>query len=114
MEDLQQALQKLLADPQQLSELSALAASFGFPPPDASEASSAAPPHPEAPLQPPTPSKPPIQRPSPPSGAPDDRREKLLLALKPFLKPSRQKKLDQALRIARLTHIAGSAFRGPD
>ena len=43
---------------------------------------------------------------------PGDRREKLLLALRPFLKPERQEKLDRALRIAQLTQLAGSAFSG--
>lgn len=41
---------------------------------------------------------------------PGDRREKLLMALRPFLKPERQEKLDRALRIAQLTQLAGSAF----
>lgn len=43
---------------------------------------------------------------------PGDRREKLLMALRPFLKPERQEKLDRALRIAQLTQLAGSAFSG--
>ena len=44
--------------------------------------------------------------------SPGDRREKLLMALRPFLKPERQEKLDRALRLARLTHLAGGALRG--
>ena len=87
MDDLQSALQQLLADPQQLAELASMASALGLHPP----------PRPEGP-RPPMP--------------PGDRREKLLMALRPFLKPERQEKLDRALRIAQLTQLAGSAFSG--
>ena len=43
--------------------------------------------------------------------APDDRRTALLEALKPFLKPERREKLDQAARIARLTRVVRAALR---
>ena len=43
--------------------------------------------------------------------APDDRKTALLAALKPFLKAERQEKIDQALRIARLTRVIKSAFQ---
>ena len=42
-------------------------------------------------------------------GSGDDRRVALLTALKPFLKPARQEKIDTALRLARLFH-AGKRF----
>lgn len=43
--------------------------------------------------------------------APDDRKTALLEALKPFLKPERREKLDQAARIARLTRVVRAALR---
>ena len=45
----------------------------------------------------------------------DDRRAALLTALRPFLRPERQEKIDQAVRIARMTKLARSAaelFKG--
>ena len=43
--------------------------------------------------------------------AQDDRKTALLAALKPFLKPERQEKMDQAVRIARLTRVIRAALR---
>lgn len=43
--------------------------------------------------------------------AQDDRKTALLAALKPFLKPSRQEKIDQAVRIARLTRVIRAALK---
>ena len=105
MDDLQSALQQLLADPQQLAELASMASALGLHPPEGG-------PPPQPPPKPPEPEdqkRPEGPRPPMPPG---DRREKLLLALRPFLKPERQEKLDRALRIAQLTQLAGSAFSG--
>ena len=117
MDDLQSALQQLLADPQQLAELASMASALGLHPPEGGP-----PPQPQS--NPPelepetrpagqnqgdTPPRP--EGPKPPM-PPGDQREKLLLALRPFLKPERQEKLDRALRIAQLTQLAGSAFSG--
>ena len=44
-------------------------------------------------------------------GAGDDRRVALLTALKPFLKPERQAKLDRAIQIARLTRVIRAGFQ---
>ena len=41
----------------------------------------------------------------------DDRKTALLSALKPFVKPERYAKLDQAIRIARLARVIRVAFR---
>lgn len=41
----------------------------------------------------------------------DDRKTALLEALKPFLRPERQAKVDQAVRIARLTKVIRTAFQ---
>ena len=98
MEGLEDALQKLLKDPAQLAELSALAQSLGLGPP-------------ESPPEPPQPkSAPPPVSAAPPCGPFGARQEQLLLALKPFLKPSRQEKIDRALRAALLSRLAGSAL----
>lgn len=40
----------------------------------------------------------------------DDRRAALLAALKPFLKPERQRKMDRAIQIARLSRVIRVAF----
>lgn len=111
MSDLEQALQALLRDPKQLAELSALASSLGFPPPE----QTAETPPPSAPApEPPRPPMPAMPAMSPPPPRPPDplaRQKQLLSALKPFLKPSRQEKLDRALRAVQLSALASSAFR---
>ena len=43
--------------------------------------------------------------------AQDDRKTALLEALRPFLKQSRQEKIDQAVRIARLSRVVRTAFQ---
>ena len=108
MDDLQSALQQLLADPQQLAELASMASALGLHPPEGG-------PPPQPPTKPEDqkrPDAPPQQEGPRPPMLPGDRREKLLMALRPFLKPERQEKLDRALRIAQLTQLAGSAFSG--
>ena len=44
-------------------------------------------------------------------GRTDDKKAALLEALKPFLKPERQAKVDQAARIARLSRVAKAALQ---
>ena len=44
-------------------------------------------------------------------GRTDDKKAALLEALKPFLKPERQAKVDQAARLARLSRVAKAALR---
>lgn len=116
MSDLEQALQALLRDPKQLAELSALASSLGFPPPEqTAESPPPSAPAPEPPRPPmPPPDRPPMPAMPPPPPRPPDplaRQKQLLSALKPFLKPSRQEKLDRALRAVQLSALASSAFR---
>ena len=41
----------------------------------------------------------------------DGKQEALLLALKPYLAPERRNKIDEALQIARISHLAGAALR---
>ncbi len=42
----------------------------------------------------------------------NDERAQLLYALKPFLKPERQNKVDSALRLARLLRVGKTFFKG--
>lgn len=46
------------------------------------------------------------------NGGGNDERAQLLYALKPFLKPERQEKIDTALRLARLFHVGKTFFKG--
>lgn len=45
------------------------------------------------------------------SEAADRKQEALVRALRPFLRPGRQSKLDRAMQIAKLSHIAGIALK---
>lgn len=111
MDDLQSALQQLLADPQQLAELASMASALGCIRPRAARRPS----HRRNRRNRKIKSGRMRRRGRKGQGRPCRRatgREKLLMALRPFLKPERQEKLDRALRIAQLTQLAGSAFSG--
>ena len=41
----------------------------------------------------------------------DEKQEALFHAIRPYLKPSRQNKLDRALKLAKLSHLAGAALK---
>ena len=41
----------------------------------------------------------------------DGRQEALIRALEPYLKPNRRKKLERAMRLAQLSHLAGFALQ---
>ena len=106
-ENLEEKLSQVLNDPNSMAQLMSFAQSLGMAPPDA----------------PPPP--------GPPPGAPpgddafvrgilqlvrqanqtDGPQEALLAALKPYLRPERREKLDRALRIARISQLAGSALK---
>ena len=104
MDDLQSALQQLLADPQQLAELASMASALGLHPPEGGPPPQPPPkpPEPEDQKRPDAPPRPEGPRPPMPPG---DRREKLLMALRPFLKPERQEKVERAVKAARLIHM---------
>ena len=46
--------------------------------------------------------------------AENGREAALFNALKPFLKPNRREKIDKAMRVARISHLAGYAIRNLD
>ena len=104
-EGLEEKLSQILNNPDSMAQIMSMAQSFGF--------------QPEA-------------EPSPPSSnlldeemmrsmmqlfrqvqQNDGRQEALLRALKPYLAPDRQEKLDRAVQLARLSHIAGFALGKP-
>lgn len=108
---LEQAIGAILQDPEQMQTILSFAKSLGLSPPEA-------PPKPEPPPTPPQKEPPPrtsndalgelLQK----AGQLDKRQENLLNALKPFLKPERREKIDRAMQAARLSRLAGAAFRG--
>lgn len=121
----EEQLNQILGDPQAMGQIMSLAQSLSGKqeehqeePPDREEGSETAPPPVE-------------EEPSPLSAlagldpkllqmgmgllseysAQDDKKTALLAALKPFLKPERQEKMDQAVRIARLTRVIRTALK---
>lgn len=108
-EGFEDKLNQILSDPDSMAKIMNLAQSLGGP--------SAAP------------NGPPDPPPKPPPPPPDDafvkgilrlmqqaqhtdkRQEALLCALKPYLAPERQAKIDEALRIAKLSQLAGFALK---
>ena len=92
MADLEETLHALLSDPETMGQLQALASQLGLdgaaPSEDGEEA--------------------PGQAPSPP---PFDLADALIAALRPYLRPERQRKLDQAVRLAGLSRAARQAYR---
>ena len=134
MDGLEDKLQHILNDPQSMAQILSMAQSFGLQPPEPSRAP--APPNGPAP-PPPKPSPGPGSQPNPPPGPPpsapappmdprmlqtlmrlmqqaqqsDGKQEALICALKPFLAPERREKMDRAMQIARISHLAGFALR---
>lgn len=114
-EKLEEKLSQVLNDPNSMAQLMSFAQSLGMGPPDA----------------PPPPGPPPGPSPGPSPGPPpgddafvrgilqlvrqanqkDGPQEALLAALKPYLRPERREKLDRAMRIARISQIAGGALK---
>lgn len=121
----EEQLNQILGDPQAMGQIMSLAQSLSGKqeehqegPPDQAEGSETAPPPGE-------------EEPSPLSAlagldpkllqmgmgllseysAQDDKKTALLAALKPFLKPERQEKMDQAVRIARLTRVIRTVLK---
>lgn len=132
MDGLEDKLQHILNDPQSMAQILSMAQSFGLQPPEPSRA----PVPPNGPAPPPPPPKPgphPNPPPGPPPSAPappmdprmlqtlmrlmqqaqqsDGKQEALICALKPFLAPERREKMDRAMQIARISHLAGFALR---
>ncbi|MCI7472682.1 MAG: hypothetical protein MSB10_03265 [Clostridiales bacterium] len=127
MAQLEEQLNQILGNPQAMEQIMSLAQSLSGKQEDQASEQPAAEPESETAAQPPTES----DAPSPLSAldgldprllqmgmgllseysAQDDKKTALLAALKPFLKPERQEKMDQAVRIARLTRVIRTALR---
>lgn len=108
-EGFEDKLNQILSDPDSMAKIMNLAQSLGGPSAE--------------------PNGPPDPPPKPPPPPPDDafvkgilrlmqqaqhtdkRQEALLCALKPYLAPERQAKIDEALRIAKLSQLAGFALK---
>ena len=102
-ENLEEKLSQVLNDPNSMAQLMSFAQSLGMRPPDA----------------PPPPGPPPgddafvrgILQLVRQANQKDGPQEALLAALKPYLRPERREKLDRAMRIARISQIAGGALK---
>lgn len=124
MSELEEKISAVLQDPAQLQSIFAMVKSLGLDAPagqperDIEEAAptqsaSATPAEPQ--LHEPTAPVASFSSPGPPpvpEGQLSRRQENLLNALKPFLRPEKRKKIDRAMQIARLTHLAEFALRG--
>ena len=102
-ENLEEKLSQVLNDPNSMAQLMSFAQSLGMGPPDA----------------PPPPGPPPgddafvrgILQLVRQANQKDGPQEALLAALKPYLRPERREKHDRAMRIARISQIAGGALK---
>lgn len=81
MEELEQKIQSVLNDPEQMAQIMSMAQSLGAVP----------------------------EQPAPVSGG--GREEKLLNALKPFVRPDKREKIDRAMQIAQLSKLAGMTMK---
>lgn len=102
-EGLEDKLNQILNDPDSMAQILSMAKSFGVQPDQPSE-----------------PTAPPLMDEGMMMGLmqlmqqaqhTDGKQEALLQALKPFLKPERQEKLDRAMQLSRISHLAGFALR---
>ena len=116
MDDLEQKIQSVLSDPEQMQQVLNMARALGVSIPESEEPKAR-----EQETSPPEQNIPPqagVDALSEPvsqllqqAGKLEKRQENLLNALKPFLKPNRREKIDRAMQVARLSHLAGYALR---
>lgn len=123
MAGMEEMLGSIMQNPQAMQQIFSLAQSLGL---SQNQPQGAAPPPAQSQAPPAVP--PPVQSQAP-SGQPDldgmfrtilslasqsggnDRQIRLFEALKPFLRPERAKQLDQAIQVARISQMAGSALK---
>lgn len=119
MDGIEQKLGAILSDPASMSKLMDLAKGLGLNPPDQPE-----PPQESAAPESPLPSKaalPDLQLPQAAAlgslfsamggQGPDDKQTALLKALRPYLRPERQDRLDRAIQTARMVKAAKQAMK---
>lgn len=109
MEELEEKIHAVLSDPAQMEQIMNMARALGLS--GAAEAQERTDDTPSEPPQPSEMMREPVAQLIRQAGKPDAREENLLNALKPFLKPSRREKIDRAMQVARLSHLAGYALR---
>ena len=116
MANLEETLQSLLSDPETMGQLQALAGQLGL----GTEGPTPEEPHTEtAPLSTPSPGFGPeslgqmgrLLELFQASRQADPQADALIAALRPYLQPERQRKLDQAVRLAGLSRAARQAYR---
>jgi len=103
MDDLEAQLQQLLQDPEQMKTIRSLAESLGISPPSeegAQQQEAKSEGNPFAMLQ--------SVAKNPSNHQRSSKSEALLQAIKPFLRPERQQKLERAIQLARLSRVAGT------
>ena len=105
MDGLEEQLQKILNDPDSMAQILSLAQSFGLQPPEEAAAAPPAPPPPDDGMAKAIFGMMQQARQS------DGKQEALLQAIKPYLRPERRGKIDRALQIAKISHLAGFALR---
>ena len=116
MDDLEQKIQSVLSDPEQMQQVLNMARALGVSIPESEEPKAR-----EQETSPPEQNIPPqagvgalsepVSQLLQQAGKLEKRQENLLNALKPFLKPNRREKIDRAMQVARLSHLAGYALR---
>lgn len=119
MEDLQQALQRILSDPEQMSQLQAMAGALGLNPDAPPEAGENAGPDGSDPegsaAQGTTPAEPELASALPKLmaglGSMNGPEQRVLNALRSALPPEKQGKIDKALQAARISRLAGQFLR---
>ena len=108
MEDLESTISQILGNPESMAQIMSLAKSLGVTPPQE-----------DGPPQESPPQDTPVSDDSlqmmmelvQQFGATDQREAQLLRALKPYFSQDRQQRIDRALRIAKLSKIAGATLR---
>lgn len=116
MDDLEQKIQSVLSDPEQMQQVLNMARALGVSIPESGEpkAREQETPLPEQDIPPQAgvdALSEPVSQLLQQAGKLEKRQENLLNALKPFLKPNRREKIDRAMQVARLSHLAGYALR---
>ena len=117
MENLEERINEVLADPVQMQKIMSIAQTLGAPPmpmpaqaeqPAENGGESSDPPEAQSEQKTIGPDAAAILR---QASKMDQKQENLLNALRPFLRPARRQKFDRALQIARLSHLAGFALK---
>ena len=98
MENLEEKIMDVLADPEKMEGILSIAKSLGVSPPEEPEQ------EPSLPVGP-------LMELLGKANTSDTRQDALVNALLPYLRPERRKKLQRALRMAKLSHLAEFALK---